>query len=45
MVKMTEDVPALFLFELRDINAYGKRVGGFKNVNRVFNYHEVTLAN
>ena len=45
MVKMTEDVPALFLFELQDINAYGRRVRGFKNINRVFNYHEVTLAN
>lgn len=45
MVKMTEDVPALFLFELQDINAVGKRVRGFKNVNRVFTYHDVTLVN
>ncbi|MSO64417.1 MAG: ABC transporter substrate-binding protein [Alphaproteobacteria bacterium] len=45
MVEMREDAPALFLFEQRDLNAYGKRVRGFKNVNRIFSYHEMTRVN
>jgi peptide/nickel transport system substrate-binding protein len=45
MAKMRDDAPALFLFEQQDLNAYGKRVRGFKNVNRIFNYHEMTLVN
>ncbi|MBM3505011.1 MAG: hypothetical protein FJX65_14195 [Alphaproteobacteria bacterium] len=45
MEKMRDDVPAIFLFEQKEVNAYGKRVRGFKNVNRFLNYHEMTLAN
>ncbi|MSO65831.1 MAG: ABC transporter substrate-binding protein [Alphaproteobacteria bacterium] len=45
MARLREDAPALFLFEQQDLNAYGKRVRGFKNVNRVLNYHEMTLEN
>ena len=45
MAKMRDDVPAIFLFEQQEVNAYAKRVRGFKNVNRTPNYHEVTLAN
>jgi len=45
MAKMQADAPAIFLFEQQDLNAYGKRIRGFKNVNRVFNYHEMTLVN
>ena len=43
--ELREDASLIMLVELKDLNAYGKRVRGFKNVNRVFNYHEMTLAN
>ena len=45
LVKLTEDAPAIFIFEQKDLNAYGKRVRGFRNINRNLNYHEITLVN
>ena len=45
MEKMREDSPALMLFEQVDFFGVGKRVRGFQSVNRIFNFHEVTLAN
>ena len=45
LVKLTEDAPAIFLFEQKDLNAYGTRVRGFRNINRNLNYHEITLVN
>jgi peptide/nickel transport system substrate-binding protein len=45
MEKMRDDVPAIFLFEQKEVNAYGKRVRGFKNPNRFMNFQEMTLAN
>lgn len=45
MVQMREDAPAIFIFEQKDLNGLGKRVKGFRNVTRIFNYHEMTLAN
>ena len=45
MAQMTEEASALFVFEQRDLNGIAKRVRGFKNTNRIFNYHELTLAN
>ena len=45
MAKMRDDAPAIFLFEQQDLNGIGKRVKGFKNTTRIFNYHELTLAN
>lgn len=45
MAKMREDSPALMLFEQVDFTGVAKRVRGFQSVNRIFNFHEVTLAN
>lgn len=45
MAQMTEEASALFVFEQKDLNGVAKRVRGFKNTNRIFNYHELTLAN
>ena len=45
MARMREDAPALMLFEQVDFFGVGKRVRDFKSVNRIFNFHEITLAN
>ena len=43
MAKMREDAPGIMLFDQVDFVGLAKRVNGFKAVNRVFNYHDVTV--
>lgn len=43
--KLREDAPAIFLFEQKELNAYSKRVRGFKNVNRIVRYENISFAN
>lgn len=43
--KLREDAPAIFIFEQKELNAYSKRVRGFKNVNRIVRYENISFAN
>ena len=43
--KLREDAPAIFIFEQQELNAYGARVKGFKNINRIVRYENISLAN
>jgi peptide/nickel transport system substrate-binding protein len=45
MAMMREDSPALMLFEQVDFVGLARRVQGFKSVNRIFNFHEMSLTN
>ena len=40
-----EEAPAIYLFDQVEMNGIAARVKNFKNINRAFNYHEMTLAN
>ena len=43
--KLREDAPAIFIFEQQELNAYGGRLRGFNNVNRIVRYERITFAN